>query len=238
MRRKQLNLTFINTDTADYVDMLAERKQLKNVLTTFLDKLAADPESTMDWLQDDSAEGVVESEDLIELKTSLALFTTFVQNAREQANHDVDSFTDFLTDDEYIRFRTNFEKSQLLIESAEPEYEQEMGDKTNKIETLEKAMLELTDQVKDIQTQVSKIANGQATTTDEIETSVTTNHTPVLVRQEENLEEKVEKESKQEVRQEPVYEDEIEDKPKPEADNEVEVEDVSEAMDIFDSLIL
>lgn len=157
--RVQVSLVIKNEQTIDLVDMLKKEKRLKTMIVKFLDKYAENPEQVDLWLEDNYVinDGVSEeNEKLTKLKSSLALFTTFVETARMQNESNVDNFTDLLTNDQYIKFRTEFEKSEHKVASQEVAYSSEIDGFVEETSNIEKEVLDLKKQIQELKTIVSE----------------------------------------------------------------------------------
>lgn len=177
VKRVQVSLIITEEKTQSLVDSLRREKLLKNTIVRFLDKYAENPEQVLMWLNSDEdiQNGVVEeNEKLTRLKESLALFSTFVETAKMQNDSNVDNFTDYLTDSQYIKFRTEFKKSEQIISNSELSYDEETIEPEESPKDLEKVVHNLTEQVQEMKTLLNKVITGEVKEGIKTETPVTT----------------------------------------------------------------
>lgn len=175
--RHQVSLLMTDKDTSDFVDSLKKEKRLKTQIVKFLEVYQENPQQTELWLENrgnTEGSGLEESEKLVNLKSSLEIFKTFVDTAREQNESNVDSYTDYLTNDEYIRFRTEFEKSEQYVKELDQnELSSTVGTSTGS-NILEKDVEDLKNDVKELKSLVKQAVSQNSQIVSEVKTEATT----------------------------------------------------------------
>jgi len=231
VKRYQVSLTITDEKSAWIVDRLRAERRLKPLLVRFLDKYAENPELAELWLDGEGSfqEGVVEeNEKLTKLKSSLALFTTFLEAAKMQNDANVESFTDYLTNEEFIRFRTEFEKSERKLAQIDSPKELVTVGSSMSNPDLEKDVKDLRQQVEELKTIVLNAVNGNSLLKDYSKISVTPSKNEYLSESEE-IEEEIE-----DLQSEPPKT--VEEEPILSVEEPVEEVDLTEALAIAETM--
>ena len=158
VNRHQVSLIITNDHTSSVVESLKKDKRLKSLLVNFLDKYAENPQQVELWLNNEDAQsGVVEeSEKLVKLKSSLELFKAFLDTAKAQNESNVDSYTDYLTNEEYYKFRTEFEKSEQRFRELDAPKDAPTMVENKETENLKNEVKELKDDLNELKHMLSE----------------------------------------------------------------------------------
>lgn len=190
--RAQTNLIITNEETQEIVELLKRNKSFKTLLTKFLDKYAQSPEDAELWLNEGSEEKVSAEEDekLLKVKTSLATFTAYIDSAKAMTDDNVERFSDYLMDEEYIRFKTNFEKSERLIEEGDSNYLPESEGSNEEIEGIKKEVKDIKDDMDELKSLVREAITSKGLNQSNIKT-LPTNTRDDSIPREGNTDEKI-----------------------------------------------
>lgn len=192
IHREQVSLNIVNEDTANLTKRLKQNKLLKPTLIKFLDKYSQNPESVEMWLNEDETfelEGGVDNEKLTDLKKNLAIFSAFVEVANSANESNVESYMDGLEPEAYWSFKTNFEKSQQIIENGDTNETLAIGSSAPVDDKIAKQVESLQEQLKEMKMLVSSIVNNNPAQITEQKISATIEE-PVQVQVEEKTVEK------------------------------------------------
>ena len=192
IHREQVSLNIVNEETAKLAVRLKKEKNLKPTLIKFLDKYAQNPESVEMWLNEDETfelEGGVDNEKLTDLKKNLAIFSAFVEVANSANESNVESYMDGLEPEAYWSFKTNFEKSQQIIENQDSNEPLVIGSSEPVDDKIVKQVESLQEQLKEMKMLVSELVNNQPALITEQKIAATVEE-PVQVQVEEKTVEK------------------------------------------------
>ncbi|PGF05026.1 hypothetical protein [Bacillus toyonensis] len=176
--RQQVSLHFTSEKTFEYTEKLKEQKRLRTVLSTFLDKFAENPEMVERWLNgeihlENNGVATESDEKILALKQNLAVYTAFLDNAKGMNDCNIEEFEDQLTATQFREFKTNFEKSQQIMDI--PEYQEHAVTVEPIVETPKQTnqMAQMQDQINQLMTMMQNMANGNGTGNSEVKIEVT-----------------------------------------------------------------
>ncbi|PHE64281.1 hypothetical protein COF68_05410 [Bacillus toyonensis] len=188
--RAQVSLLIANDDTYEFVENLKKQKKLKSSITKFLDKFAENPERVEMWLEQEGFEefeglSVQEDEKITKLKSDLAIFSAFVETAQAQNDANLESFTDYLTNEQFIKFKTDFEKSQQILENQDSYLEMATSSQTEANDEMAEKMSSMEKQLEEMKTLILNMSNNNSGSSNPLEIKVTQPvNEPLLVQQE------------------------------------------------------
>ena len=260
--RQQVSLHFTNERTYQYSERLKEQKRLRTVLSNFLDKFAENPEMVERWLNGEiqlENNGVVTESDekILALKQNLAVFNSFLDSAKGMNEGNMEEFEDQLSATQFREFKTNFEKSQQIMDN--PEYQEHAVTVEPIVETPKQnsQLADMQNQIDQLMTMMQNIANGNGTGNSEVKIEVTNpSHNSLheenktfeksevvsadVIKMPDETEDEVIEEPiiREEVIEEPIIEETIVEEPKKEADpvDEDVLAGVGDAMSAIEGL--